>query len=190
MEGLIPAVVQHARDGRVLMVGYMNEAALEKTQATGKVTFFSRSRQELWTKGETSGHFLSLSSLHTDCDGDAILVHAWPHGPVCHLNTPTCFADDPGPEIAIVDLLQQVIYERHQERPEGSYTTKLFDAGAKRIAQKVGEEGVETALAGAVGDKEELANEAADLIYHLLVLLQANEASISEVCAVLRKRFS
>lgn len=190
MDGMIPAIVQHAHDGRVLMVGYMSEASLQRSIEIGKATFFSRSRQQLWTKGETSGHFLELVSLHSDCDGDAIVARALPHGPVCHLMTPTCFADDPGPDVGIVSILQRLISERHEQRPEGSYTTKLFDSGAKRIAQKVGEEGVEAALAGAVGDKEELTNEAADLLYHLMVLLEANETSINDVCEVLRKRFS
>lgn len=190
MNALMPAIVQDAFDGRLLMVGYMNRAAAEKTLDTGKVTFFSRSRNTLWTKGETSGNMLELKSMHADCDRDCLLVRAVPHGPTCHLETDTCFDGDGPvtPGLAFLASLDRLVREREQSRPEGSYTTRLFDAGTKRIAQKVGEEGVETALAAATGDRDELLNESADLLYHLLVLLRSTDSSLEEVVDVLRSR--
>ena len=191
MDGLIPAIVQDAFDGRVLMQAYMNPEALACSLDSGKVTFWSRSRKELWTKGETSGNTLKLVAIHADCDKDCLLVLAIPSGPACHRNTDTCFDSDEHavmPELAFLASLERLVALREEERPEGSYTTTLFEAGIKRIAQKVGEEGVETALAAVVGDREELVNESADLLYHLLVLLRASDLGLSDVTAVLRSR--
>jgi phosphoribosyl-ATP pyrophosphohydrolase/phosphoribosyl-AMP cyclohydrolase len=191
MDGLIPAIVQDAFDGRVLMQAYMSREALNTSLDTGSVTFWSRSREELWTKGETSGNTLKLVAIHADCDNDCLLVLAIPSGPVCHRDTDTCF-DSSGqnitPKLAFLAGLERLIAQRDLERPEGSYTTKLFEAGIKRIAQKVGEEGVEAALAAAVGDREELASESADLLYHLLVLLRASGQDLSDVINVLNSR--
>lgn len=190
MGGLVPAIVQDAFDGRVLMQAYMNREALASTLDNLAVTFWSRSRGELWTKGETSGNTLELVEIHADCDGDCLLVMARPAGPTCHNGTDTCF--DTGhpviPELAFLAQLERVIAERYEDRPEGSYTTRLFDAGVKRIAQKVGEEGVETALAAATGDGEELQNEAADLLYHLVVLLRATGLTLENITEVLQSR--
>jgi len=190
MGDLIPAIVQDAFDGRVLMQGYMNRKALEATLESGKVTFWSRSQEKLWTKGETSGNTLDLVEIHADCDRDCLLVRARPEGPTCHLGTDTCF-DGEGkvaPELAFLAELEGVIVKRDNNRPKGSYTTSLFESGVKRIAQKVGEEGVETALAATAGDDEELLNESADLIYHLLVLLRSRKLELGSVIDVLRKR--
>jgi phosphoribosyl-ATP pyrophosphohydrolase/phosphoribosyl-AMP cyclohydrolase len=190
MDGLLPAVVQDAFDGRLLMVAYMNPESLAQTLATGLVTFWSRSRQALWTKGDTSGHRLRLESMRADCDGDCLLVQARPEGPACHRGTDTCFDDDRpvGPGLAFLAALERVIAQRDAERPADSYTTRLFEAGVKRIAQKVGEEGVETALAATAGEPEELAAEAADLLYHLLVLLRTRNLGLADVLAVLEAR--
>jgi len=190
MDGLIPAIVQDFFDGRVLMQGYMNKAALEITLDTGKVTFWSRSREQIWTKGETSGNTLDLVDIHPDCDGDSLLVRAHPEGPTCHLGTQTCFDCEEKviPELAFLTELERVIAERDENRPEGSYTTSLLDSGIKRIAQKVGEEGVETALAAAAGDDEELLNESADLVYHLLVLLRSRKLELGTMVEVLKVR--
>lgn len=190
MDGLLPAIVQDAFDGRVLMQAFMNREALEKTLADGSVTFWSRSRQQLWTKGETSGNTLKLDEIHSDCDRDCLLVMAVPAGPACHRNTDTCFDGDRNtlPRLAFLAGLERLVAQRQIERPEGSYTTRLFDAGVKRISQKVGEEGVETALAATSGDIEELANESADLLYHLLVLLRASGLTLADVTAVLQSR--
>ncbi|MBB5208592.1 bifunctional phosphoribosyl-AMP cyclohydrolase/phosphoribosyl-ATP diphosphatase HisIE [Chiayiivirga flava] len=184
-DGLLPAIVQDASTHRVLMLGYMNRAALAATLASGHVTFFSRSRQRLWMKGEGSGHVLSLVSIRADCDADTLLVQATPRGPTCHLQRTSCFPDAPGDALADLDAL---IASRSVERPSGSYTTKLFDAGVKRIAQKVGEEGVETALAAVAGDDAELRNESADLLYHLLVVLRARGLGLVDVLETLRDR--
>lgn len=184
-DGLLPAVVQDADTLRVLMVGYMSREALAKTLDSGQVTFFSRSKGRLWTKGESSGHVLALVRLDTDCDRDTLLVQARPHGPTCHLGSVSCFPDAPGDTLGALEAL---IRTRHAERPAGSYTTKLFDAGIKRIAQKVGEEGLETALAAVVEEDAPLLGEAADLLYHLIVLLQARGLSLDDVRAVLDTR--
>ena len=186
--GLLPAIVQHRRSGAVLMLGYMDRAALAQTLQSGKVTFFSRSKQRLWTKGETSGNFLLLESLHADCDNDAILVFAQPQGPTCHLGTASCFGDAARPPLAFLAELDALVAQRERERPAGSYTTKLFEGGARRIAQKVGEEGVETALAAVAQDEAALAGEAADLVFHLLVLLRARGLALQDVIDVLRSR--
>lgn len=183
--GLLPAIVQDAVTQRMLMLGYMDRAALEATLASGRVTFYSRSRARLWVKGETSGNALELVSIAADCDNDSLLVQARPQGPTCHRGTVSCFAGAPGDFLAELDAL---IAKRHDDRPQGSYTTQLFDAGIRRIAQKVGEEGVETALAAVVQDDAALLGEAADLIYHLTVLLRARGLGLHDVTAVLRAR--
>ena len=188
--GLIPAIVQDANTGIVLMHAYMNEEAFVKTQEIKKVTFFSRSRNELWTKGETSGNFLKLIDIQTDCDRDTLLVKAIPTGPVCHTGASTCFGEQSQSEIAFLWQLQSLIQERKNQAPEGSYTAKLFEKGPKKIAQKVGEEAVELILE--VQDKypELLLNETADLVYHLLVLLTAKGHSLGDVIQVLKQRHS
>jgi len=184
-DGLIPAIVQDADNLRVLMLGYMDKAALDKTRQTGKVTFFSRSKQRLWTKGEESGHILQLVEIKTDCDNDTLLILARPHGPTCHLLRASCFPDAPANLIA---ELSDLIATRERERPEGSYTTKLFNGPLHRIAQKVGEEGVETALAAVAEDDNALIGEAADLVYHLLVLLRARGLGANELTTRLTER--
>ncbi len=190
MNFLLPAIVQDAFDGRVLMQGFMNRDALEATIKSGSVTFWSRSRKQLWTKGETSGNSLKLQQVIADCDNDCMLVMATPSGPVCHLNTPTCFDCEGGlkPSLQFLAELEKVISQRDRERPPGSYTTELLEAGTRRIAQKVGEEGVETALAASSGDDEETLNESADLIYHLLVLLRSRGLSLESLLSVLSSR--
>ena len=190
MNGLIPAIVQDAFDGRVLMQGYMNRDALKLTLESGQVTFWSRSREQLWTKGETSGHILDLVDVHPDCDSDSLLIRARQEGPTCHLGLDSCFDVEARviPELAFLSDLEKVITERDEERPTGSYTTTLFESGIKRIAQKVGEEGVETALAAAAGGDEELLNESADLIYHLLVLLRSRKIELGSLVEVLKAR--
>ncbi len=190
MDGLIPAIVQDAFDGRVLMQAFMNREALAHSLQSGSVTFWSRSRQQLWTKGETSGNTLKLVTVHADCDNDCLLVMAIPAGPTCHRNTDTCFDGDQNtlPQLAFLASLERLVAQREIDRPEGSYTTRLFEAGVKRISQKVGEEGVETALAATSGDMEELVNESADLLYHLLVLLRSCDLTLADVTAVLQSR--
>ncbi|HEU4856983.1 MAG TPA: bifunctional phosphoribosyl-AMP cyclohydrolase/phosphoribosyl-ATP diphosphatase HisIE [Rhodanobacteraceae bacterium] len=187
-DGLVPAIVQHAATGEVLMLGYMNREALAATRATGCVTFWSRSRRRLWKKGETSGHVLALRSIRADCDGDTLLVQAVPRGPTCHLGTTSCFGDAVVPPLGFLAELDALVARRHAERPAGSYTTRLFESGTRRIAQKVGEEGVETALAGVAQDDAALLGEAADLVYHLSVLLRARGLSLAEVARVLAQR--
>jgi phosphoribosyl-ATP pyrophosphohydrolase/phosphoribosyl-AMP cyclohydrolase len=190
-DGLLPAIVQHARTGRVLMLGYMNETALRTTLTSGRVVFFSRSRQSLWTKGETSGHFLDVVDVSTDCDADAILVLADPIGPTCHKGTESCFPDAApvaAQRLAFLALLEQIIAQRIADQPEGSYTARLFADGPGRIAQKVGEEGVETALAAVTRDDEGLLSECADLVFHLLLLLKSRDLSLERVVEELRAR--
>ncbi|HEY3815164.1 MAG TPA: bifunctional phosphoribosyl-AMP cyclohydrolase/phosphoribosyl-ATP diphosphatase HisIE [Caulobacteraceae bacterium] len=187
-DGLVPAVVQDADTLQVLMLAYMDEAALEETLESGEATFFSRSRGGRWRKGETSGHRLHVVSVTADCDGDTLLVRARPQGPACHLNTTSCFGDEDAPGLGRLARLQQTITARASADPETSWTAKLLAKGPKRVAQKVGEEGVETALAGAAGDVEELASESADLIYHLLVLLKARGLPFQAVLDVLADR--
>lgn len=187
-DGFLPAIVQDVATGRVLMLGYMNREALEKTQATGHVTFFSRSRQRLWTKGETSGNSLELSAIELDCDSDTLLVRVIPHGPACHLGTDTCFGNQFEPPVGFVTELERVIEERRCADPEASYTARLLAGGVRRCAQKVGEEGVEVALAAAAGEREELVNESADLLYHLLVVLAARDVEIDDVVRELARR--
>ena len=183
--GLLPAIVQDADNLRVLMLGYMSREALQATLDTGRVTFFSRSKDRLWMKGETSGDVLELVHVEADCDADTLLVQARPAGPTCHLGRSSCFPDAPADALAGLDAL---IALREQERPEGSYTTRLFESGVRGIAQKVGEEGVETALAGVVQDDQALLGEAADLLFHLLVLLRARGLSLGDAKRVLQAR--
>ncbi|HWM65433.1 MAG TPA: bifunctional phosphoribosyl-AMP cyclohydrolase/phosphoribosyl-ATP diphosphatase HisIE [Steroidobacteraceae bacterium] len=190
-DGLLPAVVQHADTGAVLMVGYMNREALRETLSREHVVFFSRSKQRLWEKGETSGHFLELEQIRTDCDRDTLLVTARPLGPVCHEGTATCFGDEPitkGERLAFVSTLEAVIEQRIAESPQGSYTARLFADGPKRIAQKVGEEGIEVALAAVVETDDKVVSESADLIFHLLVLLRSRGLSFQRVVAELQSR--
>lgn len=187
-DGLLPAVVQDAASLRVLMLGYMDRAALRATLDSGHVTFFSRSKQRQWTKGESSGHFLDLVSIETDCDRDTLLVRALPHGPTCHLGRDSCFPHAPGDALAFLGELDVLIAQRERERPAGSYTTGLFERGVRSIAQKVGEEGVETALAAVAEDDSALAGEAADLLFHLQVLLRARGLSLADAVAVLQQR--
>lgn len=189
-DGLLPVIVQHWLTGEVLMLGYMNAEALAATQSSGHVTFFSRSKQRLWTKGETSGHVLVLKSVRMDCDADTLLVQAEPQGPTCHTGTRSCFGNEVQPPLGFLAELDALIAQRHEDRPAGSYTTQLFEGGIRRMAQKVGEEGVETALAAVAQDDEALLGEAADLVYHLTVALRARGLGLSEVAAVLAKRHS
>jgi phosphoribosyl-ATP pyrophosphohydrolase/phosphoribosyl-AMP cyclohydrolase len=186
-DNLMPAIVQHAVSGEVLMLGYMDPAALDVTEQTGKVTFFSRTKQRLWTKGESSGNFLNVVSITPDCDNDTLLILANPIGPTCHLGNDSCF-HPASSDWGFLYQLEQLLASRKTASPDSSYTAKLYASGTKRIAQKVGEEGVETALAATVNDREELTNEASDLIYHLLVLLQDQELDLSKVIGRLRER--
>ena len=183
--GLLPAIVQDADNLRVLMLGYMDREALQATLASRKVTFFSRSKQRLWMKGESSGDVLDLVHIETDCDADTLLVQARPHGPTCHLQRASCFPNAPADTLAALDAL---VATRERERPQGSYTTRLFEGGVRGIAQKVGEEGVETALAGVVQDDEALLGESADLLFHLIVLLRARGLSLADAKRVLEAR--
>jgi phosphoribosyl-ATP pyrophosphohydrolase/phosphoribosyl-AMP cyclohydrolase len=190
--GLLPAIVQDAGSGAVLMLGYMNRDALAATQASGRVTFWSRSKGRLWTKGETSGHFLELKQIAADCDGDTLLILAEPNGPACHRGTPTCWGENPpqaaSQGIAFLGILEQVITQRIVTRPAGSYTAKLLAEGTRRIAQKVGEEGLELALAAVAQSDQEIIGEAADLLYHTLLLLRVKDLSLAQVVAELENR--
>ncbi|WP_313005151.1 bifunctional phosphoribosyl-AMP cyclohydrolase/phosphoribosyl-ATP diphosphatase HisIE [Brevundimonas sp.] len=187
-DGLIPAVVQDADTLQVLTLAYMDEAALRETLDSGQATFFSRSRGGRWRKGETSGDFLNVVSVTPDCDGDAVVVKVRPVGNACHMNRISCFGDEDAPGVGRIARLERTIHVRAQADPNDSWTARLMAQGPKRAAQKVGEEGVETALAGAAGDNAELASEAADLIYHLLVLLHARNMVFQDVLVVLAKR--
>lgn len=190
--GLIPAIIQHAESGAVLMLGYMNREALAATQSTGRVTFFSRSKGRLWTKGETSGNFLEVRSVAADCDGDTLLVLATPRGPACHLGTPSCFGAAPprasAEPFGFLGTLAEVLRQRIAERPAGSYTARLLAEGPRRIAQKVGEEGVELALAAVAQSSSEVIGEAADLLYHVSLLLEAKGLSLADAVAELARR--
>jgi phosphoribosyl-ATP pyrophosphohydrolase/phosphoribosyl-AMP cyclohydrolase len=188
--GLLPAVVQHAETGQVLMLGYMNRIALEVTLERGRAVFFSRSRNRLWEKGETSGHYLAVTDIRADCDSDALLVLARPEGHTCHTGSDSCFGDEPSldPGLTILGDLERVIAQRIRVRPAGSYTTSLLESGIRRIAQKVGEEGLEVALAAAGGSDEEVIDESSDLLYHVLVLLGARGLTLSRVLFELRAR--
>lgn len=184
-DGLLPVIVQDASNLRVLMLGYMNAEALATTRSSGFVTFYSRSKQRLWKKGEASGHVLALVSIEADCDNDTLLVLANPQGPTCHLQRASCFPNAPGDFLSDLDVL---VAQRERERPVGSYTTSLFEGGARRIAQKVGEEGVETALAAVAQDAEALLGESADLLFHLTVLLRARGLALADAVRVLERR--
>ncbi|MFT5677188.1 MAG: phosphoribosyl-ATP pyrophosphohydrolase/phosphoribosyl-AMP cyclohydrolase, partial [Paraglaciecola sp.] len=173
MDNMLPCIVQNAQSGKVLMQGFMTQDALEKTLNTGLVTFYSRSKQRLWTKGEESGNSLNLVEITSDCDNDSLLALVNPVGPTCHTGAETCWFDGTAPSFSFIAELEQVIASRKGADPDSSYTAHLYSKGIKRIAQKVGEEGVETALAATVKDLDELKNESADLLYHLIVLLQA-----------------
>ncbi|SLM63000.1 MULTISPECIES: bifunctional phosphoribosyl-AMP cyclohydrolase/phosphoribosyl-ATP diphosphatase HisIE [Dickeya] len=186
-DGMMPVIVQHAVSGEVLMMGYMNQDALQATLQSGKVTFYSRTKQRLWTKGESSGHFLNVVSITPDCDNDTLLILVNPIGPTCHLGNTSCFHPAQA-QWQFLYQLEQLLAERKHADPGSSYTAKLYASGTKRIAQKVGEEGLETALAATVHDKEELTNEAADLMYHLLVLLQDQELDLGTIIDRLKER--
>lgn len=194
--GLVPAIVQHAHTGEVLMLGYMNDVALQTTQTTGNVTFFSRSRNQLWTKGETSGHYLRLVELRQDCDGDTLLVMALPIGPTCHTGKPSCFAWDIDgnetslrvPALTMLGRLNDMVVERKADMPEGSYTTKLFTGGVDRIGKKIGEEAAEMIIAAKNNSSDELTWETADFLYHALVLLANQGVSLDQVMRELERR--
>jgi len=186
--GLVPAVIQDAKTAKVLMLGYMNEESFGKTKETGRVTFFSRSRRQLWTKGETSGNFLLVKEILVDCDADALLIKADPTGPVCHTGQDTCFNELNRQGISFLSSLENLIQKRKEKMPEKSYTTELFQHGIKRIAQKVGEEANETVIEAVAGDAERLMEEAADLLYHLIVLLTDKGISLKDITEVLEKR--
>jgi len=186
--GLIPAIIQDTDTNKVLMLGYMNQEAFDKTQQEGKVTFYSRSRQTLWTKGETSGNFLLVRKILIDCDNDTILVKASPTGAVCHTGQDTCFNETNQPNLSFLLELEQLIGERKKNPVEGSYTVKLFSEGIKKIAQKVGEEATEVVIDAVDGDNERLKEETADLVYHLIVLLTERGLSLGEVVKVLSER--
>lgn len=188
-DGLIPAIVQDADTAGVLMLGYMDRQALQATYDTGRVTFFSRSKQALWTKGESSGNYLDFVEAVPDCDKDTLLITARPHGPACHTGTATCFGEaDQRPGLAFLGRLAAQIRQRKLERTQGSYTAELFDKGRHKQAQKLGEEGVELALAAMADDHDNTLDEAADLVYHMLVLLEDCELTLNDVCARLEDR--
>ncbi len=190
MDNLVPAIIQSAIDNSVLMLGYMSKESLEKTLEIGKVTFYSRSKKRLWTKGEESGNFLELKDIAVDCDNDSILIKAIPYGPTCHTGSKSCFTqNEENSSLYIIDKLEKLIAERKDYLPENSYLTSLFKKGLPRIAQKVGEEGVEVVIAAMKQDSEdELISETADLLFHLLVLLREKEVSLEQVCQKLVSR--
>ena len=188
MNGMLPAIVQHAVSGEVRMLGYMDREALRRTADCGFVTFYSRSRNSYWMKGETSGNRLAVVSIAADCDSDALLILARPEGPTCHTGTASCFGGEGAPGAGFVAELAEILRTRSAADPKESYTARLVASGIKRIAQKVGEEGVETALAATAGDAAELTNEAADLFYHLTLLLQVGGSDWEQVIAVLKQR--
>lgn len=186
-DGLVPAIIQDADSGRVLMLGYMNAESLELTRKSGKVTFFSRTRQSIWLKGETSGNFLNVVEIAPDCDQDALLIRARPDGPTCHRGTETCF-DEAG--ISFLNDLDKIIEGRFKDRPKGSYVTSLIEDGLDRMAQKVGEEAIETVIASKNPDLAEFEGEASDLLFHLMVLLESRGSSLAKLSALLKKRHS
>lgn len=187
VDNLMPVIIQNAISGDVLMLGYMDKKALDVTLESGNVTFYSRTKQRLWKKGETSGNFLKLVNIYPDCDNDTLLILANPIGPTCHNGTESCFAPAQS-QWGFLYELENILRERKNASPDSSYTARLYASGTKRIAQKVGEEGVETALAATVNDREELKNEASDLLYHLMVLLQDQSLSLSDVIDCLQAR--
>ena len=188
MGGLIPAIIQDARTKNVLMLGFMNKEAYEKTLEINKVTFFSRTKNRLWTKGEESGHFLDVVSIESDCDNDTLLIKAIPNGPVCHTGSATCFNDNNEFGIEFLSHLQDFIEKRYQEMPEGSYTTSLFNSGVNRMAQKVGEEAIETLIEATNGTDGRMMYEAADMLYHLMVLFTSKGRRIEELAEALYRR--
>lgn len=188
MGGLVPAIIQDAVTAKVLMLGFMNEEALRKTQETGKVTFYSRTRQRLWIKGEESGNFLHVVSIQNDCDNDTLLIKVHPAGPVCHTGADTCWGEKNEAGMAFLGYLQDFIDKRHAEMPEGSYTTSLFRKGVNRMAQKVGEEAVETVIEATNGTQEGFVYEASDLVYHLIVLLTSKGLRLDDLGRELQKR--
>ena len=188
MGGLIPAIIQDEQTNKVLMLGFMNEEALEKTKSIGKVTFFSRTKNRLWTKGEESGNFLNVVSITEDCDKDTLLIKVHPVGPVCHTGDDTCFQEINKEDLLFLKYLQDFIVSRHQEMPENSYTTSLFKEGIGRIAQKMGEEALETVIEALGGNDERLLYEAADLLYHLIVLLTYKGYRIEDLACELKRR--
>ena len=190
MNGLIPAIIQDNYTQKVLMLGFMNKEAYEKTMETGKVTFFSRTKNRLWTKGEESGNFLHVVSVKADCDNDTLLIMVHPEGPVCHKDTDTCWGDKNEQDIMFLKELQDFIDRRRQEMPEKSYTTSLFNSGVNKMAQKVGEEAVETILEACNGTDERLIYEGADLLYHLIVLLTYKGYRIEDLARELKERHS
>jgi phosphoribosyl-ATP pyrophosphohydrolase/phosphoribosyl-AMP cyclohydrolase len=190
MNGLIPAIIQDNYTQKVLMLGFMNKEAYEKTMETGKVTFFSRTKNRLWTKGEESGNFLHVVSVKADCDNDTLLIMVHPEGPVCHKGTDTCWGDKNEQDIMFLKELQDFIDRRRQEMPEKSYTTSLFNSGVNKMAQKVGEEAVETILEACNGTDERLIYEGADLLYHLIVLLTYKGYRIEDLARELKERHS
>lgn len=190
MNGLVPAIIQDCETRQVLMLGFMNKEAYDQTLKTGKVTFFSRTKNRLWTKGEESGHFLHLVSMKEDCDQDTLLVQVRPEGPVCHTGTDTCWGERNEEPVWFLKQLQEVITERYQQMPEGSYTTTLFQSGVNKMAQKVGEEAVETVIEATNGTDERLIYEGADLLYHLLVLLTSKGYGLDDLARELKTRHS
>lgn len=188
MDGLIPAIIQDASTKNVLMLGFMNKEAFDKTVETKKVTFYSRTKQRLWTKGESSGNFLNVVSIEEDCDHDTLLIKAIPEGPVCHTGSATCFNNDNSYGVQFLSFLQDFIDARHKEMPEGSYTTSLFQSGINRIAQKVGEEALETVIEATNGTNGRLVYEAADMLYHLIVLLSEKGLRIEDLAEALYRR--
>lgn len=188
MGGLVPAIVQDDFTNKVLMLGFMNEEALKKTEETGKITFYSRTKKRLWTKGEESGNFLNVVKIMNDCDNDTLLIKVKPEGPVCHTGTDTCWGEKNEEDIMFLKYLQDFIDKRYEERPEGSYTTSLFKKGVNRMAQKVGEEAVESVIEATNGTNEGLIYEASDLIYHLIVLLTSKGLRIEDLARELKKR--
>ena len=188
MNGLVPAIIQDAETAKVLMLGYMNQEAYDKTIKTGLVTFYSRTRQRLWTKGEESGNFLDVVSIKEDCDQDTLLIQVHPRGPVCHTGTDTCWGEVNSEPVMFLKELQQFIQKRHEEMPEGSYTTSLFQSGINKMAQKVGEEAVETIIEATNGTNERLIYEGSDLLYHLIVMLTAKGLSLVDLARELEER--
>lgn len=188
MDGLVPAIIQDSRTLKVLMLGFMNKEAYEKTVETGKVTFWSRTKQRLWTKGETSGNTLTVVEIKADCDNDTLLIKAIPAGPVCHTGSDTCWDEKNQNPIMFLSELQRFIEKRHEEMPEGSYTTSLFKSGCGRMAQKVGEEAIESVIEAMANNNERLIYEASDMIYHLIVLLTSKGLKIEDLAQELQKR--
>jgi len=188
VNGLVPAIIQDVTTGSVLMLGYMNQEAIDKTESSGKVTFFSRSKQRLWTKGETSGNFLEFIQMTVDCDNDTLLIKAKPLGPVCHTGTATCFGDEPSEDLSFLNVLESIITDRKENASDKSYTSSLFKRGINKVAQKVGEEAVELVIEAKDDNDELFTNEAADLLFHYMILLQAKGFKLKDILSVLKER--